>query len=563
MEEFKEYLDLQGSTFSKSEEILSFFALPYIPNPSEHPAFRNIFTNKWLTSLKEKLSFLIGKEHLANPSILQMMYEKYIDTERPSSTVTDKQLLSHIHSLENQVAILTEENNKLKYKLRKNEENWEECTNEVIVVARDLFKMVESTKSGKQISEVMITQAYSTLRKYDKSLTLTAVQDSGPIQLNFACIIKDLSQLQDDLQICALLQALRWRLTRSTRSSHKENLESFIRFNILCTGKPHDGLLDNLLSSTRRVKEYTIRFLNVITSEKQGRVYLLQKENIVSLLISILYAEKQDNLLRQNSLGVLQKLSLKRSAQLEMIKFDVLDWLMKILKNDADSIADYTLEYATALLMNLSLRTLGKDKLAKIPNDVITILNKFISHDNNQVRTYINGTLYSILTRKSLKEAALKQGIEKKLKNLRNKAEENIKRQINFILEQLKQEENEYPTDDTEEEIEEVHESGSEDDEVVADDEDMDDLITATNVLTGENLLRERYDKGKTLSAVSSRRDLEESKEVIKVASGSSSKRNEPSKKKNTSKVTPAKDNNESSSGFKSRDKIPRTPLQL
>ena len=84
-------------------------------------------------------------------------------------------------------------------------------------------------------------------------------------------------------------------------------------------------LIDNLLASSRRVKEYTIRLLNVITSEKNGRIYLLQKDNIIGILVSILYSEKQDNLLRQNSLGVLQKLSLKRSAQLEMIKLEVLE----------------------------------------------------------------------------------------------------------------------------------------------------------------------------------------------------------------------------------------------
>ena len=233
---------------------------------------------------------------------------------------------------------------------------------------------------------------------------------------------------------------------------------------------------------------------------------------------------------------------------------------MKTLKNDSDLITDYTLEYATALLMNLSLRTLGKDKLAKMPNDVIAMLIKFISHDNNQVRTYINGTLYSILTRKSLKDTAKRHGIEKKLKILRSKSEENIKRQINFILEQLKQEENEYTTDDSEEEIEENHDSGSDNYEAVAEDEDMDDLITTPNMLTGENLLRERYEKGKALTAVSSRNHFEEKKEITKA----SSKRIDVAKKKSTNKITLAKNNtSDYSNGFTSRDKIPRTPLQF
>lgn len=564
IEEFKLYLDTEGPSFSKSEEVLSYFALPYMPNPSEHPAFRGIFSVKWYNGLKDRIRLVVGKEQVTESPLMVKMYEKYIEPEKPQSSANEKQLLSHIHSLENQLGQMSNENSSLQQRFTKYEHRYEEYTSEIISVAKELFKMLEQSKMGKPVSEQMFMQAFTILSKYDKTLVLsqsTSTVEQKPVSLNFTIIVKDLTSLQDDLQICALLQALRWRLTRTTKSIHRENLDLFIRNNILCTIKPHDLLLDNLLSSTRRVKEYTIRLLNVITSEKVGRVYLLQKENIVALLINVLYTEKNDNLLRQNALGVLQKLSLKRTAQLEMIKLDVLDWLMKILKHEDNNIADYTLEYATALLMNLSLRTLGKDKLAKYANDVISLLSKYIAHDNNQVRTYINGTLYSILTRKSLKDAAGKLGIEKKLKAIRSKSEENIKRQINFILEQLKQEENECPTDETEEEIEEPVENESEDDDDnIPDDEDMDDLIMSPNILTGEELLRERYEKVKLLSAATSRRELEESKDSAIILS---SRRQEPAKKVPSSKVVPAKDNIEYSKGFSSRDKIPRTPLQL
>lgn len=49
--------------------------------------------------------------------------------------------------------------------------------------------------------------------------------------------------------------------------------------------------------------------------------------------------------------------------------------------------------------MNLSLRTAGKDKIESSSFDILAILNNLIEHDNAQVRTYINGTIYSILTR--------------------------------------------------------------------------------------------------------------------------------------------------------------------
>ncbi|OMJ70019.1 hypothetical protein SteCoe_32107 [Stentor coeruleus] len=562
MEEFKLYLDAEGSSFSKSDEVLAYFALPYIPNPSEHPAFKSIFSIKWLNKLKEKIRLAVGKDQVSETPLLQKMFEKFIDSEKPQGPNGDKQLMTQIRALESQLAQMNSENLELQQKFTKLEHRYEEYTSEIISVAKDLFKMLEQTRMDKPVSEQMFMQAYTMLCKYDKTLIVNQpveVYDGKPVVLNFTSIIKDMRSLQDDIQICALLQALRWRLTRTPRSIHKENLEFFIRFNILCTQKPHDSLLDNLLSSTRRVKEYTIRFLNVISSEKSGRVYLLQKGNLVNLLISILYSEKQDNLLRQNTLGVLQKLSLKRTAQLEMIKLDILDWLMKILKNDINNIADYTLEYATALLMNLSLRTLGKDKLSKHANDVISMLSKFIGHENNQVRTYINGTLYSILTRKAIKDAANKAGMEKKLKVLRNKSEENIKRQINFILEQLKQEENDAPTDDeAEEEIDEPIESGSEDEEI-PEDEDMDDIIDNPNILTGENLLKERYDKNKIPITTSSRKDLEESKNPKPL----SARRIDPEKKVSNSKVVPANITNDYSKLFGSRDKIPRTPLQL
>jgi LisH domain-containing protein ARMC9 len=62
------------------------------------------------------------------------------------------------------------------------------------------------------------------------------------------------------------------------------------------------------------------------------------------------------------------------------------------------------LEYTTALLMNLSLRTEGKNKCEEMPkNIVLQVLSDLIEHDNMVVRTHVNGTLYSILTRKSLK----------------------------------------------------------------------------------------------------------------------------------------------------------------
>ena len=48
----------------------------------------------------------------------------------------------------------------------------------------------------------------------------------------------------------------------------------------------------------------------------------------------------------------------RRSQQTAMIEDDLIGWLVDELQ-DADCLSDFTLQYATALLMNLCLRTKG------------------------------------------------------------------------------------------------------------------------------------------------------------------------------------------------------------
>ena len=87
-----------------------------------------------------------------------------------------------------------------------------------------------------------------------------------------------------------------------------------------------------------------------------------------------------------------------------MINCDVIQWIITSLKSQLETLSEYSLEYTTALLMNLSLRSAGKTKCEQMPESlVLQVLSELIEHDNMVVRTHVNGTLYSILTRKGLK----------------------------------------------------------------------------------------------------------------------------------------------------------------
>ena len=71
-------------------------------------------------------------------------------------------------------------------------------------------------------------------------------------------------------------------------------------------------IIDNLLTGPRKTLEYTMTFVNALASENLGRSYLLQKKDLVEVLVRVLHQEQGDTILRQNALGTLQKFSLRR-----------------------------------------------------------------------------------------------------------------------------------------------------------------------------------------------------------------------------------------------------------
>lgn len=60
-----------------------------------------------------------------------------------------------------------------------------------------------------------------------------------------------------------------------------------------------------MLNSDGKILDYTMTFINALASECLGRTYLLQKPDLVEVLVRILNNEGTDSSLRQNALGTL------------------------------------------------------------------------------------------------------------------------------------------------------------------------------------------------------------------------------------------------------------------
>jgi LisH domain-containing protein ARMC9 len=275
---------------------------------------------------------------------------------------------------------------------------------------------------------------------------------------------------QEETKVCITLQALKWRISRSRPGNQRRHvLFAFSEYDILgCSNQENEQSLLSLLKSSPNIVLYTISLIDSLVNDNIGKKYICQQVGLIDCLFDIMKTEDGETQLRRSALVVFQKLSLGREAQSQMIKLDVIKWTVNMLKIEGNTLGDYTLEYATALLMNLSLRTQGKRKCEELDTDILKVLNELLEHENLQVRTYVNGTLYCILERKRLQEEARALNMDQVLRYLSTKSEPRFQNQIKYILTHLEEkqgneegdqedlEEEDKSSDDSEDEMDEL-----------------------------------------------------------------------------------------------------------
>ncbi|XP_005883029.1 PREDICTED: lisH domain-containing protein ARMC9 isoform X2 [Myotis brandtii] len=309
--------------------------------------------------------------------------------------------------------------------------------------------------------------------------------------LDYEKLKRDLIVGSDRLK-AFLLQALRWRLTTSHPGEQRETvLQAYISNDLLdCQGHSQRSVLQLLHGRSDVVRQYMARLINAIASLAEGRLYLAQSTKVLQMLEERLKEEDKDVVTRENVLGALQKFSLRRPLQTAMIQDGLIFWLIDILK-EPDCLSDYTLEYSVALLMNLCLRSAGKNMCASVAGLVLKVLSDLLGHENHEIQPYVNGALYSILSIPSVREEARAMGMEDILRCFMKEGNAEMIRQIEFIIKQLNSEE--FP-DGVLESDDDEDEDDEEDHDTMEADLDKDELIQPQlGELSGEKLLTTEY----------------------------------------------------------------------
>jgi LisH domain-containing protein ARMC9 len=60
----------------------------------------------------------------------------------------------------------------------------------------------------------------------------------------------------------------------------------------------------------------------------------------------------------------------------------MIEWIVNVIWNEMNTLSEYSLEYATALLMNLTLWSAGKNACEDWDLKVLSLLNDLIEHEN-------------------------------------------------------------------------------------------------------------------------------------------------------------------------------------
>nr|XP_024783713.3 lisH domain-containing protein ARMC9 isoform X2 [Pan paniscus] len=497
---FKTYLETKGAALSQTTEFLPFYALPFVPNPMVHPSFKELFQDSWTPELKLKLEkFLALISKASNTPKLLTIYKE--------NGQSNKEILQQLHQ-----QLVEAERRSMTYLKRYNKIQAD--YHNLIGVTAELVDSLEATVSGKMITPEYLQSVCVRLFSNQMRQSLAHSVDFtrpgtastmlraslAPVKLKDVPLLPslDYEKLKKDLILGSdrlkafLLQALRWRLTTSHPGEQRETvLQAYISNDLLdCYSHNQRSVLQLLHSKSDVVRQYMARLINAFASLAEGRLYLAQNTKVLQMLEGRLKEEDKDIITRENVLGALQKFSLRRPLQTAMIQDGLIFWLVDVLK-DPDCLSDYTLEYSVALLMNLCLRSTGKNMCAKVAGLVLKVLSDLLGHENHEIQPYVNGALYSILSVPSIREEARAMGMEDILRCFIKEGNAEMIRQIEFIIKQLNSEElpdGVLESDDDEDEDDE------EDHDIMEADLDKDELIQPQlGELSGEKLLTTEY----------------------------------------------------------------------
>ncbi|XP_067000714.2 lisH domain-containing protein ARMC9 [Anabrus simplex] len=493
METLRQFLETKGTEFSAEPEFLPYYALPFINDPTTHPSFQELFTDQWVLCLTNSLRQFL-EEHSWGSSVVPQLVlmcgaqQSHLPNRSHNHVDTHnnyKQLRRRYHKLykdhHNLLSVATELTSALESSVKGHSVDLEATLRNCSKLFPELFNCTSRTDA---ISEVQ-----------EDSLTTPV-----PYELDFKKIKHHLVSGSVKTKLL-LLQALRWRITRSNLDERDSALSSFVRHDVLSLYRgPGPSLLSTYFAPTQAITPHPLqqaaaRLVNTLASLRSGRDYLCGANcRILSVLVPCLKGERGiniDSITLDMILATLQKLSLRHSQRVWMLEAGLVEWLVCWLSNEAVAMKAYALEYSTALLMNLCLHRRAKERCVPLAKTVLKMLTDLLGTELTQAVPYVNGTLYSLLANTLINHEAKRMGLSSILEYYLKHSGGEMHKQLEYIL---KLHRGDCQPDHSATSEEENADDDTEEVDLLEDELDADDPVRTTHgELSGEELLHQQY----------------------------------------------------------------------
>ena len=174
MEDFKKYLDNKEIELSKTTEFLAYYALPYVPNPKNHPSYQQLFKQEWVNGLKEKIKECISN-YLPSPTCkYPVLYDlmngneensKLDNIKRNYTTPSSTKNMNQMHNKDNNNNSDSIENSELKIE---NAKLIEEIKKIKLKEERSKNAFVDSQRTWTNLASNIITWSFNLVDLYKK-----------------------------------------------------------------------------------------------------------------------------------------------------------------------------------------------------------------------------------------------------------------------------------------------------------------------------------------------------------------------------------------------------------
>mmetsp|Transcript_50424 Transcript_50424/g.117690 ORF Transcript_50424/g.117690 Transcript_50424/m.117690 type:complete len:678 (-) Transcript_50424:47-2080(-) len=457
LEPFRKFLSDRGSDeVCGDEAVMPLLALPFVRRPYLQPPVREVFTVKWLTSLRQDVEAAMRSCSPVSPSIYSLLEPSggSSASAAPGSAAAEGAWqtvwaeLFRIADASLDAAIMLSQGVPVPPTLITNGRHRLDVLREQVPGGLELklTSQIPTSVSSMSPSRGGRSRAATAPPEMPRDVDFKQLEQfisnhalSGGPRANRE---RQASGQESGLAIPGVLRAILQRLasTEAPTAKRRGFMVAGATFDLLgVRAKPE--VLPALIADPD-VSELTLGIVAVVACEAIGRSYLATTSLCVDILVKVLTTHRLDSAQHVQALAALQRLSLRRRPQDRMIELGLVEWAVSVLaqKEGAQGMpSEFGLEFASALLMNLALRTAGKRRCMQL--GVLTVSLNLMEHWNAQIRTHINGAVYSLLSVPAFRAEAQKAGLEIVLQSMHDQAtslgDEVSLGQAEYLLEKL------------------------------------------------------------------------------------------------------------------------------